>query len=195
MISVDYCDGKQTLRGLPPERIGEFVRRNRTGDDSAAMESNGLAAGVAAAVGAENGTTASSGRRPPVLWVDVSAPTDDDWRTLADQFGFHPLAVEDAQKQHQRAKVDAYDGYLYLSARAWAGARDPVADLDEATQELDIFIGPNYLVTIHNGHLPSVAETRARWERYPAVTKTSPRFCFICCWMPWWTSIFPPWTS
>ncbi|MEI6432874.1 MAG: CorA family divalent cation transporter, partial [bacterium] len=44
------------------------------------------------------------------LWIDIPKPTDSDWERLAQHFQFHPLALEDARTESQRAKVDGYEG-------------------------------------------------------------------------------------
>jgi magnesium transporter len=95
-----------------------------------------------------------------VLWIDVSDPTEADWQVLKEAFAFHPLALEDAQKRNQRSKLDAYAGYLFLSVQA-------SLDGKEATQELDIFLGPNYLVTIHHAESKPIQETRRRLHENP----------------------------
>ena len=51
---------------------------------------------------------------PVTLWVDLTAPTDDEFRLLSEVFGFHPLSVEDARSALQFPKVEPYPGYLYL---------------------------------------------------------------------------------
>jgi hypothetical protein len=43
-----------------------------------------------------------------MVWLDITDPTDEDVALLREQFGFHPLAIEDAIKAHERPKVDAY---------------------------------------------------------------------------------------
>jgi magnesium transporter len=63
--------------------------------------------------------------------------------------------------------VDAYDGYLFLSVRAWTATGDVTKQDDEPTREVDIFLGPNYIVTVHNGDCAAVAQTRHRWEQSP----------------------------
>src|SRR5438552_19109067 len=49
-----------------------------------------------------------------LLWVDLAAPSIPESLILSDTFGFHPLAVEDAMSERQYAKVEAYDGFLYV---------------------------------------------------------------------------------
>src|SRR5438874_5571300 len=51
-----------------------------------------------------------------LFWVDLESPTPDEFKVLRDVFNFHPLAVEDAMRPHQRPKVDEYDGYFFLVA-------------------------------------------------------------------------------
>src|SRR5689334_13598827 len=76
-----------------------------------------------------------------ILWVDVQAPTEEEWDLIKAQFDFHPLAMEDARNQNQRAKADMYGGYLFLSLRAWRGFQSPVDSLYEVTDEIDVFLG------------------------------------------------------
>jgi magnesium transporter len=101
------------------------------------------------------------------VWVDVQSPTEQDWELLSSQFGFHPLAMEDARQQDQRAKVDQYDGYLFLSLRAWTGFRSDSDHIPDVTDEMDVFLGASYLVTIHQRDCPPLSETRRRWQQHP----------------------------
>lgn len=127
---------------------------------------------------------ATNGNSKTALWVDINDPAEDDWKMLEDRFNFHSLAIEDAQNQNQRAKLDAYNGYLFLSVRAWSPPVQPIgvensqtaADVeqpDDMTQEIDMFLGPQYLVTVHTTTIPAVAETRRRATRLPEGTANS----------------------
>jgi len=91
------------------------------------------------------------------LWVDVSAPTPEDGQILSDVFHFHPLSVEDALSVIQFPKVESYPGYLYLVLHGV----DVEAGADQfATRDVDFFLGPNYLVTVHDGRSRSIARLR-----------------------------------
>ena len=176
--------------------------------------------------------------RRNVIWLDVQDPTDEDVATLREQFGFHPLAIEDAIRAHERPKVDAYgipgdfdgDGQVDVfeepisspvaaTATSAPAARTPqlavvgpgpdapvgetpeesvlipldptptvVISVDENLVEggyyfvvfytatynsqedhieprpVSLFIGANYLVTVHSGPERHVADTAARWR-------------------------------
>ena len=174
-----------------------------------------------------------------VIWLDIQDATDEDVALLREQFGFHPLAIEDATRAHERPKVDAYgvpgdidgDGVAdivppvetgpvesgsavpdavqdTLDAAAsnpefegWADEEPEesvlipldtspaiIPDEDEGLIErgyyfvvfyaaifdpqedhirgnpISLFIGANYLVTVHAGPIPHIGETIARWR-------------------------------
>ena len=90
-----------------------------------------------------------------ILWVDICAePNNVAEALLRETFDFHPLAIADALDETHVPKVDDWDAYLTIVARAV----DPTLDLGEAieTQEVDIFLGQNYLVTYHAAPTPAI---------------------------------------
>ncbi len=81
-----------------------------------------------------------------MIWVDLFGESERaDERLLLDVFHFHPLAVEDAIRQVHVPKVDDWGSYLYVVLHAVDFRADDSGVL--STRELDIFLGPNYLVT------------------------------------------------
>jgi magnesium transporter len=96
------------------------------------------------------------------LWVDLAAPSIPESLILSDTFGFHPLSVEDAMSAQQYPKAEAYDGYLYVILH---GIDFRAAQHGFATHDIDFFIGPNYLVTVHDGHSRSIGELRDHCDR------------------------------
>lgn len=89
------------------------------------------------------------------MWVDLAAPSIPELLILSDTFAFHPLSVEDARAELHYPKIEAYDGYLYVILHGMAYNGD---DQDFATHDIDFFVGPTYLVTVHNQHSRSIAE-------------------------------------
>jgi magnesium transporter len=97
-----------------------------------------------------------------LVWMDVQDPGTVELSMLLEEFGFHPLALDDVAKEQQRPKVDEYKGYLFAVTYCVAAGSDLK---DIKTVEVDLFIGRNYLVTIHRGGIPALEEAVGRWTR------------------------------
>jgi magnesium transporter len=82
-----------------------------------------------------------------LTWIHLHAPDHEAAALLADRFGWHPLDVEDVLSKRQRPKVDDYvdEGYLFTVLHFPAFDKN-VQRLNAA--ELDLFLGPDYLVTL-----------------------------------------------
>jgi magnesium transporter len=91
------------------------------------------------------------------VWVDLQSPTEDEARILEEPFGFHELAIEDALKEIQTPKVESYGDHLYLILH---GIDFEAAQHTFATHEVDIFLGEQYLVTVHDEFSRSLARLR-----------------------------------
>src|SRR6188472_29863 len=86
-------------------------------------------------------------------WVNVERPGALERAWLEDHFDFHALDLEDVLSRNQRPKIDVYDDYLFIVLHF------PVFDPQVGrlgTGELDLFVGPDYLVTIPNQPLQPV---------------------------------------
>ena len=59
-----------------------------------------------------------------LLWLDLESPTAEDFALIQEEFGLHPLAIEDAMARHQRPKVDPYDNF-YLVIFYSVGVEEP----------------------------------------------------------------------
>lgn len=97
-----------------------------------------------------------------LIWVDIQDPGPHELEMLRQEFGFHRLALEDAGKQQQRPKVDEYKGYYFVVMYAPL----PFSPEGETqTVEVDMFVGRNYVVSLHQGEVPALQEAGKRWER------------------------------
>ncbi len=109
---------------------------------------------------------------PVCVWVDITSPSSADGALLADTFHLHPLAIEDALSALQFPKVEFYDRYLYLvlhgvDAGATEGGRF-------ATRDIDFFLGPTWLLTMHDGQSRSIAHLDELCERHPRILGEGP---------------------
>ena len=98
-----------------------------------------------------------------LTWIHLDAPTLDAAQELAARFGWHPLDVEDVLSKRQRPKVDDYADEGYLFAVLHFPAYDPAVQRLNAV-ELDVFVGPDYLVTLPGVDLRPVSALFARCE-------------------------------
>ena len=91
------------------------------------------------------------------VWVDMSNPTPDEAKILSSVFKFHDLAIEDALSEIHHPKVESYGSYLYLILH---GIDFREAEHCFKTQDVDFFLGEQFLVTVHPGHSRTVAHVR-----------------------------------
>ncbi|HEY6555561.1 MAG TPA: magnesium/cobalt transporter CorA, partial [Vicinamibacteria bacterium] len=96
-------------------------------------------------------------RADAIHWVDLEDPSEAEAALLTDVFHFHPLAIEDTLKDVNHPKVDDYDDYIFMTVH---GIRFDAPTDQFFTRELDIFLGPNYLVTHHEGPMRSISAAR-----------------------------------
>jgi Mg2+ and Co2+ transporter CorA len=163
-------------------------------------------------------------RRDRLLWLDLERPTREEFALIQEEFGLHPLAIEDAMSRHQRPKVEQYDNFylvifytvafqepgaeLIPGRRGLTGAsflhpiatqmresqppqsgvterdgeeeeeivRAPVVERDGehlagpederiVLNELTLFLGQNFLVTVHDNPIPELDEAARRWTQ------------------------------
>jgi magnesium transporter len=91
-------------------------------------------------------------RGPGLVWVDLPRVDPEAARVLAQVFGFHPLAIQDCENRNHVPKVHVYPDHVFLALHSpELGKGGHVHHL-----ELDQFVGPRYLVTVHGPLDPEV---------------------------------------
>src|SRR5690606_20583229 len=101
------------------------------------------------------------------LWVDIDSRSEAEWSLLSEVFRFHPLAIEDTRSPESRIKIEEYDGYLFVVARAVRFATWTPEPYDIASFNAYLFLGRNYLVTVHGEASRAVETVAARVETSP----------------------------
>ena len=98
-----------------------------------------------------------------LTWIHLDSPSLPHAQELADRFGWHPLDVEDVMSKRQRPKVDDYadEGYLFGVLHFPVYDRS-IQRLNAA--ELDVFVGPDYLVTLPTVELLPITRLFRRCE-------------------------------
>jgi magnesium transporter len=92
---------------------------------------------------------------PGLRWINIERPRALEQQWLEEHFDFHPLDYEDVRSRNQRPKVDEYDDYLFIVLH-FPRYDKTVARLNAA--EVDIFVGPDYLITIPNEPLERIED-------------------------------------
>lgn len=106
------------------------------------------------------------------VWVGLYEPDEALLHKLQEEFGLHPLAVEDALKAHQRPKIEAFGDALFIVMHtAQAGDHGGIG-----VGETHVFFGPRYLVTVRHGASLPYAAARERCEQTPELLRLGPGF-------------------
>jgi magnesium transporter len=92
-------------------------------------------------------------RHGDLRWINIERPGPAERAWLEEHFEFHPLDYEDVLSRNQRPKIDEYEDYLFI-VLYFPVFDKTVGRLNAA--ELDIFIGPDYIITLPNTEIPPV---------------------------------------
>jgi magnesium transporter len=105
------------------------------------------------------------------VWVGLHEPTEDELATVEEEFGLHPLAVEDAFTAHQRPKLERYEDTLFLTLKSlwYVDANDAVE-----TGEINMFVGSDFVITVRHGSGSELHSARRDLEAKAAVLTHGP---------------------
>jgi magnesium transporter len=96
---------------------------------------------------------------PGLLWLDLDDPLGKALDELAEKYGFHELTVEDCRQGLQLAKVDYYDDYSFFILNTTHYVEKPC---EVKTKEIDVFLGKDYIITVHFGKSLAIQEVEKR---------------------------------
>jgi magnesium transporter len=85
-----------------------------------------------------------------LTWVNIEKPTPKETKYLAQNYPFHPLDLDDCLSRVQRPKIDEYEDYLFIVLRFPLFSKEERVTIPS---QVSIFIGKDYLVTLHTGLL------------------------------------------
>jgi len=106
-----------------------------------------------------------------MAWIGLYRPSAAQFLPVAEEFGLHEVAVEDAIVAHQRPKLERYGETLFVVLRA-------ATYLDEAEEvefgEIHVFVGPNFVLTVRHSRTPDLSAVRQRMENDPELLALGP---------------------
>ncbi|MEV4442617.1 magnesium and cobalt transport protein CorA [Streptomyces sp. NPDC049577] len=105
------------------------------------------------------------------VWIGLYEPTEKEFDLVTSEFGLHPLAVEDALNAHQRPKLEVYDDSLFMVLKpvVYDDVRNTVT-----TDELMLFVGRCFVVSVRHGEGTPLAAVRRRLEDDPEMLAHGP---------------------
>ena len=105
------------------------------------------------------------------VWVGLHEPTEEELATVEEEFGLHPLAVEDAFNAHQRPKLERYEHTLFLTLKSlwYVDEHDAVE-----TGEINMFVGDDFVITVRHGSGSELHTARRDLEAKSAVLTHGP---------------------
>ncbi|BDB44373.1 MULTISPECIES: magnesium/cobalt transporter CorA [Mycobacterium] len=110
-------------------------------------------------------------------WVGLHEPDELQMQEVADLYGLHPLAVEDAVHAHQRPKLERYDETLFLVLKTVKYVPHESVVLAREiveTGEIMIFVGADFVVTVRHGEHGGLHDVRKRMDANPEHLRLGP---------------------
>ncbi|MQY38892.1 Cobalt/magnesium transport protein CorA [Streptomyces sp. RB17] len=105
------------------------------------------------------------------VWIGLYEPSEREFDLVTQEFGLHPLAVEDALNAHQRPKLEVYDDSLFMVLKpvVYETESDTVS-----AGEIMVFVGNCFVVTVRHGEGSPLAAVRRRLEEEPDMLDKGP---------------------
>jgi magnesium transporter len=110
-------------------------------------------------------------RRGCFVWVALKDPEPAELATLQEEFGLHELAIEDAQKGHQRPKIEEYGSSLFIVMHLIEPAGPELQ-----SGEVAVFVGPQYIISVRRAAQLGFAAVRRRCELEPELLQHGPAY-------------------
>jgi len=112
------------------------------------------------------------------VWVALFEPSHDELDEMAEEFGLHELAVDDARHGHQRPKIEEYGDSLFAVLHTVEHAKTPDGGDELLNGEVAVFVGRNYVLSVRQHTQLGFAAVRARAEREPELLEHGSGFVF-----------------
>jgi magnesium transporter len=112
------------------------------------------------------------------VWVALFEPSMEELDEMAEEFSLHELAVDDARHGHQRPKIEEYGDSLFAVLHTIEREQAGEDEGAFATGEVDVFVGPNYVLTVRHRTQAGFAAVRARSEREPELLSHGSGYVF-----------------
>jgi magnesium transporter len=113
----------------------------------------------------------TSGEWGDFVWLGLFEPSAEELHEVAERFGLHELAVEDAERAHQRPKLEDYDDSYFIVLKT---ARYDEAEEQVHFGEVHLFVARNYAISVRHGEASDLGPARKRLEERPELLRLGP---------------------
>ena len=116
---------------------------------------------------------ALAARSEGFVWLGIHDPDPEELDQVARRFPLHPLAIEDAHHEHQRAKIERYPEHYFVVLRTALYEEEQI-DAEVVFGEIHVFAGEHFAITIRHGAASELGAARRRLEERPELLQTGP---------------------
>lgn len=99
-------------------------------------------------------------QKPRMLWLDITIENNeftlDEIALLTETFKFHELSVEDCLFPQYHPKIEEFENYVFCAVHGISPKAKDFSNIETAMYELDLFVGKEFVVTVHAGELPEI---------------------------------------
>lgn len=106
-----------------------------------------------------------------MVWVALKDPTDQEIKTMQEEFDLHDLAIESAKQKSDRPKIEEFGNVVFSLAHLLEIKEGKIS-----RGELAIFTGPNFVLSLRKNYSKNFLGVRARCETEPELLKFGPAF-------------------
>jgi magnesium transporter len=120
------------------------------------------------------------GKEDCLLWLDLQDPNEEEIALLDEDFHFHELSIEDCIFAQSRPKVDEFENYLFLVIHSIVERerKGKTSESELEVVELNIFLGRNFVVTVHEKPIKSLNLVRERCKQKQSIMARGSDFLF-----------------
>jgi magnesium transporter len=97
---------------------------------------------------------------PGITWIDVQHPDEATLLRLGERYGLHRLAIDHCLHLDQRPKLEEYPGHLFIVLQGFACPNETLQDV--VMHELHFFLGPDWIISVHQGAHEAVEAVHKR---------------------------------
>ena len=106
--------------------------------------------------------------QPGPKWIDVLHPTEEEMKRLGERYGLHKLAIEDCLHVDQRPKLEEYPNHQFIVLQGFTARPENVCEL--TLHEHHFFLGPDWLISVHELPFEGLEQVRQRVHDEPQAT-------------------------